>query len=168
MHISPPIDLDTAINPTMGIPPSISDLTTTTAATSQATRTISPDTTPLEFGPAISIPATASTNTPAPVPAAHTIILSNTTSHGTVAIPSDVNTTANAPSVLNTTTTTDPTVSNTTNTTLLPSISSDTSASEQTQNLSGRPKGSTNESKQAYANAVVLGINQLLLNMPPY
>jgi hypothetical protein len=84
MHISSPIDLDTAINPTMGIPPSISDLITTTAATSQATRTISPDTTPLEFGPAVSIPATASTNTPAPVPAAHTIILSNTTSHGTL------------------------------------------------------------------------------------
>lgn len=163
MHISPPIDLDTAINPTMGIPPSISNLTTTTAATSQATRTISPDTTPLEFGPAISIPATAtataSANTPAPVPAAHTIILSNTTSHGTVAIPSDVNTTASAPSVLYTTTTTDPTVSNTTNTTLLP-ISSNTSVSEQT--IRGRPKGSTNESKQAYANAVVLGINQVV------
>ena len=160
---SPPIDLDAAINPTMGIPPSISDLTTTTAATSsaQATRTISPDTTPLEFSPAISIPATASANTPAPVPAAHTIILSNTTSHGTVEIPSDINTTANAPSVLYNTTTTDTTVSNTTNTTSLPSISSDTS-SEQTQNVGGHPKGSTNESKQAYANAVVLGINQVV------
>jgi len=158
MHTSPPIDLDAAINPTMGIPPSISDLTTTTAATSsaQATRTY-----PVRFGPAISIPATASENTPAPVPAAHTIILSNTTSHGTVEIPSDVNTTANAPSVLYNTTTTDTTVSNTTNTTSLPSISSDTS-SEQTQNVGGRPKGSTNESKQAYANAVVLGINQVV------
>ena len=75
VHISPPIDLDTAINPTMGLPPSTSNLTTPTAATSQATCTISPDTTPLEFGPAISIPATAtataSANTLAPVPAAH-------------------------------------------------------------------------------------------------
>jgi hypothetical protein len=68
----------------------------------------------------------------------------------------------NAPSVLNTTTTTDLTVSNTTDTTSLPSISFDTSPSEQTYNLFGRPKGSTNESKQAYANAVVLGINQVV------
>ena len=171
MHTGPPIEIDLAIwtevNPTVGIPPPISDLTTTAPA--RSTRTISPDTTPLEVDPAVSIPATASieltTNAPVPVPVTHTICLeTNSTTLNTVAItPSDVNTTVTIPSVLHATTT-DRTENNTTDTnaTSLPSIFSDTSTTEQTKNKGGRPKGSTNESKRAYANALVSATNHVV------
>ena len=139
----------TAVNPTVGIPPPISELTTTAPA--QSTCTISLDTNPLEVDPAVSIPATASieitAKAPAPVPVTHTICPETTsTTLNTVAItPSDVNTTVTIPSVLHATTTNRTlNITTDTNATLLPSISSDTSTTKQTKNEGGRPKGSTN------------------------